>query len=243
MRKVRNIFEPKASRVIRCLLSNPGKAWSTRMLARESKVSLGYTHAVIASLLDLDYIIRNDSNLIETVDPIKLLERWASYYQYTHENMFFEFYTFENDLKKSVDRLRGQLVDYALTSLSGAYESSPYVRPTTLEVYVRDKQHVEEISEVLNAKPTEGRGNIRLVIPYDEGVFYGVRDIHGVKVVSDIQLYVDLKNYPGRGEEAAQAILKTVKNKWAAVLLGDESVREEHDRAITRGSTRTVDGS
>lgn len=237
MRKVRNVFEPKASRVIRCLLSNPGKAWSTRMLARESEVSLGYTHAVTTSLLGLDYVIRNESNLIDVVDPIKLLERWASYHQYTHENRFFEYYTFENDMKKSVERLKGQVVDYALTSLSGAYEASPYVRPSTLEVYVREKEHVEEISDVLNARPSEGRGNIRIVVPYDEGVFYDVRDIHGVKVVSDVQLYVDLKNYPGRGEEAAQVILKTVKNKWVAVLLGDERVREEHDRAIKAGSS------
>jgi len=232
MRKVRNVFEQKASRVIRCLLSNPGRVWSTRMLAGESEVSLGYTHAVTASLMDLGYIIRNGANLIEVTDPIKLIERWASYYQYTHENEFLDYYSFENDMKKVVNGLRDLVAEYALTSLSGAYESSPYVRPTTLEVYVRDRHQVEAISEALNVGPTEGRGNVRLVIPYDEGVFYGVREINGIKVVSDIQLYVDLKNYPGRGEEAAEVILKTVKNNWAAVLLGEENVREEHDRAI-----------
>ena len=43
--------------------------------------------------------------------------------------------------------------------------------------------------------------------PYDKGVFYGVQDVNGVSVVSDVQLYLDLKKYRGRGEEAAGYIL------------------------------------
>lgn len=49
----------------------------------------------------------------------------------------------------------------------------------------------------------------------DEGVFYGLLDINGINVVSDIQLYLDLKSYKGRGEEAAQTIFEQrIKTKW-----------------------------
>lgn len=46
--------------------------------------------------------------------------------------------------------------------------------------------------------------NVSVLEPYDEGVFYGLQEIDGTNVVSDIQLYLDLKNYKGRGEEAAE---------------------------------------
>jgi len=43
-----------------------------------------------------------------------------------------------------------------------------------------------------------------LVEPYDEGVFWGIQMINGIKVVANIQLYVDLFNYPARGREQAE---------------------------------------
>lgn len=46
--------------------------------------------------------------------------------------------------------------------------------------------------------------NVTLLEPYDEGVLYGMQEIDGTNVVSDIQLYLDLKSYKGRGEEAAE---------------------------------------
>ena len=39
--------------------------------------------------------------------------------------------------------------------------------------------------------------------------------INGIKVVSDIQLYLDLQSYRGRGEEAAQFLLQThLRAQW-----------------------------
>ena len=52
-----------------------------------------------------------------------------------------------------------------------------------------------------------------LLIPYDEGVFYGAREVEGLRVVCPVQLYLDLKGYKGRGEEAASAVLKQELSK------------------------------
>jgi len=219
MRKVRNIFEPRASRVLRCLLTNPGEVWSIRGMAREVQVSVGYTHAVTASLLDLGYVVRNDLNLIEAIDPIRLLERWASYHQYVHENRFLEYHTFEREIEGIVGKLQKAASDYALTTLAGAYLVSPYVRPTVLELYVKDENQAEYIVDNLQLRPTPRDGNVRLVLPYDDGVFYKTQTLGDVKIVSDVQLYVDLVNYPSRGEEAAQKILDTIREKWGSSLL------------------------
>lgn len=219
MRKAKNIFEPKASRILRCLLTNPDEAWSIRRIADEVHVSVGYTHAVTVSLLELGYVVRNETNQIELVDPIKLLERWASYHQYLHDNRFDEYYTFEKNIEKILEKLVKVTSDYALTTLSGAYIVSPYVRPIVVEMYVRDEDQKQNIVESLELKPTISDGNVRLVQPFDEGVFYKTQDIGGVKIVSNFQLYVDLINYPSRGEEAAQNILEKIKGIWGASLL------------------------
>lgn len=219
MRKVRNIFEPKASRILRCLLTNPGEAWSIREIAREVQVSVGYTHAVTASLLDLGYIVRNEVNLIEAMDPIRLLERWASYHQYVHENRFLEYYTFEREIERIVEKLQKVTSDYALTTLSGAYLVSPYVRPTVLELYVKSENQVQDIIDNLQLRPTPRDGNVRLVLPYDDGVFYKTQGVGDVKIVSNVQLYVDLINYPSRGEEAAKIILNTILKEWSLSIL------------------------
>ena len=86
--------------------------------------------------------------------------------------------------------------------------------PSNLHFYIPNKQTVEEISKDLGLHPTPRGGNIKLVLPYDEGVFYGSREVMGVEVVSNIQLYVDLYNYPARGEEAASKILDKVLMEW-----------------------------
>ena len=64
-------------------------------------------------------------------------------------------------------------------------------------------------------KKVESGANITLLIPSDEGVFYGASEIEGVPVASPIQSYLDLVSFRGRGEEAAQFLLdKVIKPKW-----------------------------
>jgi len=81
-------------------------------------------------------------------------------------------------------------------------------------LYVSAKDVAEEIAEKLELNPTPKGGNVKFVLPYDEGVFYGTRKVRDVKVVSNVQLYVDLYNFPARGEEAASRLLEVVLREW-----------------------------
>ena len=57
--------------------------------------------------------------------------------------------------------------------------------------------------------------NFTLPWPFDEGVFYGARTIGQDSVVADVQLYLDLMESKGRGEEAATAILEQkLRPRW-----------------------------
>ncbi len=67
----------------------------------------------------------------------------------------------------------------------------------------------------LGLKEVDSGENVTLMIPYDEGVFYGVQEVDNLILVSDIQLYLDLKGYKQRGKDAAEFLLeRRIKKAW-----------------------------
>lgn len=220
MRVVRNIFEAKSSRAIRVLLSNPGRKWTIREIASEARVAFGYVHAVVANLIQSGYLLRNQVNRLELVDPIRLVKRWAAYHQFNTANPMLPYYSFEREIDILIGKLRDVTADYALTSLSGAWLVVPQVRPVVIEAYIHNASQAEELSKELQLKPIPKEGDVRLIVPYDDGVFYQAQRIEGVKIVSNIQLYVDLYNYPARGEEASLPVLALVEKAWNQALIG-----------------------
>lgn len=105
MRQVSNIFEPKATRVLRALLTNPAKEWTIRGLAAEVKISPGYAHAVLATLTQYNYVTRTANYKIKITNPTTILRRWAAYHQYDKMNKFLEYYTFEREIDKFLQKL------------------------------------------------------------------------------------------------------------------------------------------
>jgi hypothetical protein len=67
---------------------------------------------------------------------------------------------------------------------------------------------VNDLIQGLEAKRGDSGANLVLAVPKDPFVLYQSRAIDGIDVVSPLQLYLDLRKQPGRGEEAAQEILK-----------------------------------
>ncbi len=217
-KRTKDIFQPRSSRVIRVLLAHPGRRWRILALAKEAEASLGWTHAVITTLQAQGYIVRDESYRVNLVDPARLLKRWAASHDFLTENTFEEFQTFERDLDSLLKQVRGLSVSYALTGLVGAWLLAPHVRPTTLDMYVLNKELTKEVAKVLDLRLVEKGGNVRLFSPYDAGVFYGSRAVDGIKIVSNVQLYVDLVNYPARGEEASAALLRLIEAEWGEAL-------------------------
>ena len=215
MRKAGNIFSRKASRVVRVLLISPKKGWTIKKLSKEAKVSLGFTHAVISTLIDYGHVYRNDSYMLKVSDPVKLIQRWAAYHNYTTMNKFLRYHTFEKNIEKFISKIKIAIDEtYALTVLAGAYIIAPYVRPTTVHFYIKQEEKAMNWVNLLDLRPVETGGNVSIVLPYDEGVFYAADKIKGVNVVSKVQLYVDLFNYPARGEEASEVVLQVLKKQW-----------------------------
>lgn len=211
---IKNIFAPKSARVLRVLLVSFEKDWSERELAREAKVASGMAHYVCKTLIELGFVARNERNRLILVDPVRLLKRWAAYHQYDHMNSFLDYHTFEREIDRLMQKVAGVDSEYAASGLIGAWLVSPHVRPIDVHLYVPNSSIAEVIAEKLELNPTPRGGNVKFVLPYDKGVFYGVHKVNGVNVVSNIQLYVDLYNLPARGEEAASHLLEYMLKEW-----------------------------
>jgi hypothetical protein len=213
-RQVRSIFSPKASRIMRVMLSNPRRSWRVQELAREAQISVGLASRLKGRLLDLEYASEEENGLTLS-RPGELLEQWANNYSF-RKNRACDYFSLdeikelERNLSQYCDR-RG--IPYALTLFSGAALVAPYMRYTRGFAYVRN--NVREVADSLGLKQVSSGPNFSILEPYDEGVFYGSREIDGMRVVSDIQLYLDLVGFKGRGGESAEFLFEQrIKPQW-----------------------------
>src|SRR5881628_3208495 len=88
-RPLRSLFAPRATRVIRVLLVEPGRAWRLEELGRAAGVSLGHSHNVIKRLQELAWVERDESQRIRLGKPADLLESWCESYTYRANEIGF----------------------------------------------------------------------------------------------------------------------------------------------------------
>jgi hypothetical protein len=200
-----SLFTPKSSRIIRLMLGG-SRAWQVQQLAADAEVSIGLVSKVKQALLEREWLVSTKDG-IRLSDPERVLKAWAQTYSYK-ENDVGEYYTMASsgDSESAIARwCEENGARYALTGFSGARLSSPRVRYNRSTICVESK--MEDLASGTELKPVETGGNVLLLKPYDEGVFQGSRILHGTRVVSPAQLYLDLQSMPGRGEEAAEEVL------------------------------------
>lgn len=213
-----NLYKGKAADVCRVLLVRYPQAFNVRQLAREAHVSLGVVSRVSQVLIRERIAMRSSARAeLKLMAPFDLLKRWATINSFIANTKFVEYYTQEEDISKFLEKFKEvNGPEYAVTGLTGAMYTAPFVRPTNVHIYVKTEEDANKFANLLNLMPVEENGNVKFAIAEGDGIFYGMKDIRGVKVVSDVQLYVDLLNFPSRGEEAANEVYKVIKNNWVS---------------------------
>lgn len=214
-RELQSLYSPKSSRILRVLLLNTKRRWKMQDLAQEADVSLGLVAKVKELLVEREWIQEARDGL-QLVGPEALLLQWAAQYQIQKSNIT-SFYTL-SDVSETEEQLsdfcRRQRVQFALTGFSAAARTAPFVRYKLVTAYFN--ANLEKVASQLNFKKVSSGATLNLMIPYDEGVFHQTEEVDGVPIVSSVQLYLDLKNMAGRGEEAAQFLLdEVIKPTWA----------------------------
>ena len=205
-REMQSLFSPKSSRVIRCLLSDPKRSWTLKGLSTETGVSIGLIHR-IAMALENNFFAKKELRAFKLEDPARLLEAWREEY-YRRAPKWPRYVVPAGSLQQTVTKLKKAALDhgvrYALSGPSGASFISSYLTPTLVHCYVDVLK--EEFLEELKAEPVSSEGNLLIRVVEQENEFIGSRQVKGVYVVSDLQLYLDLWAMGSRGQEAAEEL-------------------------------------
>jgi Transcriptional regulator, AbiEi antitoxin, Type IV TA system len=205
-RPLRSLFAPRATRVVRVLLTEPARAWRLEELAKAAEVSLGHSHNVVKRLEDLRWVERDDAQRIHLGKPADLLQAWCESYTYRTNELTSYFVPERVSRKLMTDIARAAAAEgrrYAFTLGAGLSLVAPQPRLTGLHAYLEGDP--APVAAALGLRPTaESDGSLHLLTPYDSGVFYGALEKAGLKVVSVPQLYADLVHYDRRGADQAE---------------------------------------
>lgn len=217
-KNMKNIFADKATFILRKMLSNPDKKWVTRDFTGDNGVSIGMAQGVLETMVKKGYVERvkrgPDSYALLT-NIQELINDWVTAYRFELN----EADTYYSPDKNILSRLKDYLKDkqYALTLHSGANLTTSFVLIDQVYLYFKPenwKKDILELRQQLDLKELVRGGNIHIIHPhYKKSVFYGAQAIKGYKVVSNLQLYLDLYNFKPRGREHAEYLKKVLEEK------------------------------
>ena len=194
------------------MLTHPSREWRIQKLADEANVSVGQVFNVKELLLGQEWAGESEQG-ISLARPRELLTDWAEHYNVA-KHQAAQFYTltdllvFEEMLSEACAKSG---IPCAFTSFAAASRYTPYAAYQRTTAYIH--HNLPEVMDILMSPPldlvqVESGANVQLLSPYDDGVFYGARQYHGVSLASPIQTYLDLQITNGRGREAADMILQ-----------------------------------
>ena len=205
-------FSRKSSRIVRALLTHPQKGWQVQQLAQQADVSLGLVSKAKTALVEDAYLEERD-RLLFVRDGVKLLQGWSAEYRPQVKRVQLFAIPRPNEIEKRLaEWCRTNKATYALTQLAAAWRYSPMVRYDKSVAYIDRKletdNKLKSLLEHLDAREVETGANCILWITDDPAVFTDSKEFDGVKVVSPLQLYLDLMALSGRGKDAAEEVFE-----------------------------------
>ncbi len=211
----RDLFSDKASLVLRTLLVAHAPMGVREIASGVSstderiKLTPGYVSKVIGELERRGYVSRRDEKVVLR-HAEELLRDWTSAYRGRRRPVPASYFILapsaEDLLPRVAEAFDAKGADYVLTGHAGASLVDRYTVFDIADVYVRELEDVAPALADLGARRVERGGNVNISVPYyRESAFYD-RQISkgGIKVASDLQLYLDLYDYPVRGREQAE---------------------------------------
>lgn len=210
-------FADRASSITRYLLNHqPGQSWGVRELSSITRVSLGTTSKIVRELEERDLVVvtRRGRRVAVSVDrPGLLFKSWTSAYDW-NRNLSLTARAPVADAKEFLKSLPRKLASaseqWALTLHAGAALVAPHATWNQIHLYVNAPTVtlLEKFAADLNWPP-DPEGRVTLMRPYyRESLWKDVHKHAGISVVDDLQLALDLWNYPSRGREQAEHILR-----------------------------------
>jgi hypothetical protein len=223
---LRDPFSGRASRILRVLLEKP-RPWRPGEIQEELRkasqlfgpfdfnVSIASVSKTLKSLNEQLLVRREDSTVI-VPEPKKLLLTWADKYRERYKWRMRSSYKIRNpfgdELSDVSQGLREKTPFFAFTGVAAAIREAPYVDLGTIDVLI--PREAATILRSVESKTARGT-DLRIIIPYDVGVFLYSRSIAKIPIVSPVQVFLDLYARGGRDLKQAEYYMSTVlEPRW-----------------------------
>lgn len=212
-----DIFADKASLILRELIAEPGEHRTVRSLAEATGASVGWTSEILREIEGRGYLDRKPGQGLRLKRIRHLLGEWTDRYAFPGRNKIKNYFIKSESLPETLEAMRGlevpSWVEYALTLHAGAFLVSPFARFNECHLYVSGQGDFEKqagfFAAQLDLTELDKGGNLHIIKPYyRKSALYGARMVDGLRVVSDLQLYLDLYRFPSRGREQAEKVLE-----------------------------------
>lgn len=196
------VFSPKASRLSRVMLVEPERAWLQNELAAATDLSNGFVSKVIRRM-EADHLVERDgeSGRVRPASPDLLLDTWGQAHAFERQSIH-RFHAIGRTGPAVLQTLGERLtaIRWAATGLAAAWQQSHFADFRLATIYV---SAALLRPESLGLRPVDRGENVWLVVPKDDGVFYGATELDGIPCVHPVQCYLDLLGHPERAREAA----------------------------------------
>lgn len=226
--KDRSPFADKASLVWRYLIDKTEpqgvRAIAGAIASKGMPLDPGYVSRILRTAQERGYAALDKAGRGRLRNQEELLADWSAAYDWRRNDArgYFWLGSSDREITGPLSRLvpgKGP-ARYALTLHAGNNAVEPYVNGyNVLHLYAALDSTIEEtIRDGLNLRPVDVEAaNVVILRPYyRDSVFFGARKLGRLWVVSDLQLYLDLRRFPIRGVEAADRILdRRLRKLWS----------------------------
>jgi hypothetical protein len=209
-----NIFASKSSRISRQLLFYPQRFQTQAELARQSGLGDGYVSKIVRRLREEFYLDVDERGAVRPRDPNLLLDAWYDAYDF-HRQRIIKGHVPARSGDELIERVAEKMIskdlEWAVSGLSAAWLYTSFASFRLATVYVSSMPS-RSLLEGMEFSDEPKGANLWLVLPDDEGVFHGSRVQGGIRCVSAVQTYLDLKGHPERAKDAAVELRKQLLN-------------------------------
>jgi hypothetical protein len=202
-----DVFQPKSSRLVRALLSQPIRVWSQTELGKRTGLSPGLISRLTRHLVN-EGLLTELNRTLRLAQPKGLLDAWAARDDWGRRTVIRQYSLLEVSPETVAQRLVEEFAGdgpLVFTQWFAANLRHPYTVPPVVSAYV-EAHPAEQVIKALRARPVSDGGTLWLIVPDDDGVFRETQRVGNFTLACDAQIYLDLLRVGLRGPDQAKAL-------------------------------------